>query len=144
VSKQQPHLDKDVIACYEALAAGEDLLWSLVASVSPDRRWRRRSSCRRRKSALGLDRFAEVALVVPSDVGATGIAEIEERLRVGYASVFAEIARDEPAYVFGEGDPEFRGACSRASMIFWWEGNLQTCHQNGNVITHRACRFESG
>jgi len=135
VSEQQPRLDKDVIARYEPLAAGEDLLRALVASVSPDRP-RRRSSRRRRRSALGLDRFAEVALLVPSDVGATGIAEIEERLRAGYASVFAEIARDEPAYVFGEGDPEFRGACSRASMVFWWEGDLQTCHQDGNVITH--------
>ncbi len=44
-------------------------------------------------------------MLLPSNVGAPGVAEIEERLGLGCSSVLTEIARYEPAYVFGERDP---------------------------------------
>lgn len=74
-------------------------------------------------------------MLVPSDVGAAGVAEIEERLRLGYSSVFTEIVRYEPTYVFGKGDPEFRGTRSRASMLVWPECNLGPRHHDGDIIT---------
>ncbi len=63
-------------------------------------------------------------MLVPSDVGAAGVAEIEERLRLGYSSVFTEIVRYEPTYVFGKGDPESAARararrCSSGRSVTW-------------------------
>ena len=72
---------------------------------------------RRRASACGLDGLAHVTVLFAGDVGAAGVAEVEERLRIPRAPGLAEITRNQPAHVPGNQDPELRSVRSGSPVI---------------------------
>jgi hypothetical protein len=90
-------------------------------------------SSSQRSFILGLDSLANQQILVPGNVRSTRSSQADDPGWVGPAAWFSQIAGDQPAHVFGQGDAELGGSLARAALELGVEHDLGAYHHDGAI-----------
>jgi hypothetical protein len=90
--------------------------------------------------AGGGKRFGNHRVLVLGDVAPARLAEIEHEGRIRLGGRVAEIARHEPAKVFGKGDTEIAGPLAGAALHLGLKRDLRSCHHDITIIASAVSR----
>ena len=85
---------------------------------------------------LGDDRFADHRVLVVTDVGSAGSAEVEHQRRIGSPPAPAQITRDDGPDVLGKRNTELRRLPASAPLQLRFETDLSLSHHDGYIILH--------